>query len=99
MKLQVVSEYLTLSKEGLVKKVDCPIDQGLLLSNLDFDDNIFLYCLSCNYKKFIGIQLYNEMKKAVEGLYNNDHDWDKLNAQHKEWKEKNPENDIKWWSI
>jgi hypothetical protein len=41
------------------------MDQGLLQSNLDLEDNIYLYCLSCSYKKFIGEKLYNEIKERV----------------------------------
>jgi len=41
------------------------MDQGLLLSNLDLEDNIFMYCLSCSYKKFVGEKLYSDMEKAV----------------------------------
>lgn len=65
MKIQYVSKYIALSEEGLVSKMECPIDQGLLLSNLDEEDNIFLYCLSCDYKKNIGIKLYEDIVRMV----------------------------------
>jgi hypothetical protein len=64
--IQYVSKYIALSEEGLVPKLECPMDQGLLLSNLDLEDNIYLYCLSCSYKKFIGEKAYNDIKKAVD---------------------------------
>lgn len=66
MRIQYVSRYIELSKEGLVSKLECPIEQGPLFSNLDEEDNIYLYCLSCDYKKIIGIIEYNRIKKAVE---------------------------------
>jgi hypothetical protein len=44
------------------------MDQGSLLSNLDLEDNIFLYCLSCSYKKFIGEKLYTDIEKAVKAI-------------------------------
>lgn len=69
-KIQYVSKYLTLAQEGLVPRIDCPMDQGLLFSNLDADDNIFLYCISCNYKKVIGIYLYDKIVEQVERLKN-----------------------------
>jgi hypothetical protein len=62
-----VSKYLSLAREGFVEKMECPLDQGLLFANTDLSDNIFLYCLSCNYKKHIGINMYNDMKRAVDG--------------------------------
>ncbi len=65
MKIQIVSKYLSLSEEGLVPRIECPMDQGLLMSNLDDEDNIILYCLSCSYKKIIGISLYNEMQELI----------------------------------
>lgn len=58
---------MALSKEGLVPKLDCPIDQGLLFSNLDEEDKIFLYCISCDYKKYIGLTLYKSMEKYLNG--------------------------------
>ncbi len=63
--IQYVSQYIALSEEGLVPRLECPMDQGLLQSNLDLEDNIYLYCLSCSYKKFIGEKLYNDIKERV----------------------------------
>lgn len=68
MKIQIVSKYLSLAEEGLVQKMECPLDQGLLMPNQDLNEEIFLYCLSCNYKKVIGYKLYNQMKEAVNGF-------------------------------
>ena len=65
-KIQTVSEYIALSEEGLVPRLECPMDQGLLMSNLDFDDQIYLYCLSCSYKKYIGIDLYENIERAIK---------------------------------
>lgn len=65
MRIQIVSKYLTLAEEGLVSKVDCPLDQGLLMPNQDINDKIYLYCLSCEYKKEIGLDLYGRMEEAV----------------------------------
>lgn len=70
MKIQTVSKYLALAKEGLVPKLDCPIDQGLLFCNQDLEDNIFLYCISCSYKKNIGTYMYDRMKKILDGVNN-----------------------------
>jgi hypothetical protein len=66
MKIQYVSKYIALSEEGLVSKMVCPIDQGSLFSNLDSSDVIYLYCVSCDYKKEIGLDLYNKMVKLVD---------------------------------
>ena len=66
MKIQYVSKYLSLSEEGLVPRIYCPMDQGSLLCNLDGEDSIFLYCLSCDYKKHIGLHLYDKLKESVE---------------------------------
>jgi DNA-directed RNA polymerase subunit M/transcription elongation factor TFIIS len=65
LRIQVVSKYLDLASQGLVSKMDCPLDQGLLMPNQDNNDNIYLYCLSCDYKKEIGLDLYGRMEKAV----------------------------------
>jgi hypothetical protein len=67
-KIQYVSKYISLSQEGLVPKIECPMDQGLLLCNLSEKDDIFLYCLSCTYIKEIGIVLYNDIRNRVENV-------------------------------
>lgn len=63
-----MSKYLSLAEEGLVKKMECPLDQGLLMSNQDLNEEIFLYCLSCEYKKVIGYKLYCQMKEAIANV-------------------------------
>jgi len=60
-----VSKYLDLASQGLVSKMDCPLDQGLLMPNQTIDDKIYLYCLSCDYKKEIGLELYGRMEEAI----------------------------------
>jgi hypothetical protein len=70
MRIQYVSKYISLSEEGLVSKLECPIDQGLLLPNLNENDNIFLYCLECSYKKIVGIDLYNKIYNQVNEVEN-----------------------------
>ena len=65
MRIQYVSKYIALSEEGLVSKLECPIDQGLLLSNLNDEDEIFLYCISCEYKKNIGLEMYSKIVSEV----------------------------------
>ena len=55
-----------MSEEGLVEKLLCPVDQSLLFSNQTLLDEVYLYCLECNYKKNIGISTYEKIVKAVE---------------------------------
>ena len=68
MQIQIVSRYIALSEEGLAFKLECPIDQGSLLCNLDNNDKIYLYCLSCEYKNFIGLDLYSSMSRTVKRI-------------------------------
>jgi hypothetical protein len=68
MQIQYVSKYIALSEEGLVPRLECPMDQGSLLCNLDLEDNIYLYCLSCEYKNTIGLEVY----KKIEIMVNNE---------------------------
>ena len=70
MKIQTVSKYLALAEEGLVSKLECPIDQGLLMPNLDSNDIIYLYCLSCNYKNNMGLEVYDRIEAAVRANTN-----------------------------
>lgn len=70
MQIQIVSKYLALAEEGLVSKLECPIDQGLLMPNIDLNDTIFLYCLSCNYKNNMGLEVYDRIEAAVRANTN-----------------------------
>jgi hypothetical protein len=42
------------------------MDQGPLLPNQDLEDKVFLYCLSCEYKKLLGTKDYDDIVKAVK---------------------------------
>ena len=66
MRVQYVSTYISMSEEGLVEKLLCPVDQSILFSNQNLLDEIYLYCLECDYIKNIGISTYEEIVKAVE---------------------------------
>ena len=68
MQIQYVSKYIALSEEGLVPRLECPMDQGSLLCNLDLEDNIYLYCLSCEYKNYVGVQVYEKIMNEVNNV-------------------------------
>lgn len=68
VQIQQVSKYLNLSTEGLAPRIECPMDQGLLFCNQDLEENVFLYCLSCDYKRTIGIEFYNDILKTLKAL-------------------------------
>jgi DNA-directed RNA polymerase subunit M/transcription elongation factor TFIIS len=70
MRIQYVSAYISMSEEGLVEKLLCPVDQSILFCNQDLKDNIFLYCLECEYKKEIGSTTYEKIVKIVEANKN-----------------------------
>ena len=59
-----------MSEEGLVEKLLCPVDQSILFCNQDLEENIFLYCLECEYKKNIGSTTYEKIVKFVEANKN-----------------------------
>jgi len=65
-KIQYVSKYIALSEEGLVPRLICPMDQGLLLCNMSINEEIFLYCISCNYKQYLGNAMYDKIVALVE---------------------------------
>jgi len=71
MRIQYVSTYISMSENGLVEKLLCPVDQSNLFSNQDLEDQVFLYCLECQYKKFIGLDLYNKIVNQVDLLNDN----------------------------
>jgi hypothetical protein len=65
VKIQYVSTYINLSLEGLVPKLLCPQDQGLLFCNGDGESEIYLYCLECKYKNTLGLQKYDDIVRLV----------------------------------
>ena len=65
MRIQYVSTYISMSEEGLVEKLLCPVDQSLLFCNQDLYENIFLYCLECEYLKNLGNNTYNKIVSLV----------------------------------
>jgi hypothetical protein len=67
MRIQYVSEYIKLSNEGLVSKLECPMDQGPLFPNLK-NDEIYLYCISCSYTRSVGIDFYNSIIEKVDNV-------------------------------
>lgn len=66
--IQTVSKYIALSQEDLVPRLNCPMDQGPLFVNQNLEDQVFLYCLSCEYKKFIGYEFYDDIINKMKGL-------------------------------
>jgi hypothetical protein len=70
MRIQYVSTYISMSEDGLVEKLLCPVDQSILFCNQDLEDNIFLYCLQCEYKNNIGSSTYQNIVKLVEAQNN-----------------------------
>jgi len=70
MRIQYVSTYISMSESGLVEKLLCPVDQSLLFCNQDLEDDIYLYCLECEYKKNIGSATYEKIVNLVEANKN-----------------------------
>jgi hypothetical protein len=68
MQIQYVSKYIALSEEGLVPRLECPMDRGSLLCNLDLENNIYLYCLSCEYKNIVGLEVYEKIMNEVKNV-------------------------------
>jgi hypothetical protein len=66
MRIQYVSTYIKLSEEGLVPKLLCPQDQGLLFCNGDGESEVYLYCLECKYKNTLGLQKYDNIVRLVD---------------------------------
>jgi hypothetical protein len=55
-----------MSEEGLVEKLLCPVDQSILFCNQTISDELYLYCLSCKYKKALGITTYQNIVDQVD---------------------------------
>lgn len=70
MIIQVFNKYLLLSDIGKTKPLLCGLDNDhpRLFANIDENDNIYLYCLACEYKMIPGIELYSRIEKIVSEL-------------------------------
>jgi len=66
MRIQYVSTYISMSEEGLVEKLLCPVDQSILFCNQTISDEVYLYCLSCEYKKALGLATYQNIVDQVD---------------------------------
>lgn len=55
-----------MSEEGLVEKLLCPVDQSILFCNQNLLDEIYLYCIECNYKKALGLSTYQKIVEEVD---------------------------------
>lgn len=65
MRIQYVSTYISMSQDGLVEKLLCPVDQSILFCNQTLSEEIYLYCLECDYKKSLGTSTYENIVSLV----------------------------------
>jgi hypothetical protein len=78
MKIQILSQYYKLGQAGKVKLLACPNHQNEpdviydLTHFMDYNENIKLKCLACNYEQTVGIQLYENVLAAVKEFENED---------------------------
>lgn len=66
--IQEVHTYLQLAEKGIVAPLQCivnPDDHLGLLPDIDENENVYLYCLSCNSKLKPGLTLINTIKKCI----------------------------------
>jgi hypothetical protein len=55
-----------MSEEGLVEKLLCPVDQSILFCNQNLLDEVYLYCLECDFKKALGVATYQNIVNRVD---------------------------------
>lgn len=57
------SRYYQLSLDGKRPPYFCRMNEehGILVPNMDEHDEIYLYCVECEYKLFPGLNFYQEM--------------------------------------
>jgi hypothetical protein len=61
--------YQKLAEESKVPPLLCPIDKSMLYPNLTDQDQLFLYCLECSYKNYVGLDLYEKVERYIEKHY------------------------------
>ena len=67
MIIHIVRKYLELSNNNTIPPVLCELDNdhGSLMPNLDENDEVFLYCLACEFKIHLGINSIQDMFETV----------------------------------
>lgn len=67
MIIHIVKYYLKLADSGFFDPVLCEIneDHGRLFANIDDNDKVFLYCLACDFKIWLGINSIQDMFKSI----------------------------------
>lgn len=66
--IQEVHTYQQLAEKGIVAPLQCvvnPDDHIGLVPALLEDNQVYLYCLTCNSKLIPGIDMKNALKKAI----------------------------------
>jgi hypothetical protein len=75
MDFRIFTQYYKYSvMEGLLPELSCPMDElnehTSLIPTLDTNENFALICYTCNYRLVPGLEYYEGIKRAVEGLEN-----------------------------
>lgn len=65
MDIRVVREFIKLYPDH--PYISCPDDKISLLTNLDEDDIVILYCMSCKFKTQVGYNLYDKIRRVIGG--------------------------------
>lgn len=75
MIIHIVKKYLWLAERNLVNPFLCPEDEehGRLYANQDLEEKVFLYCIFCNYKNYLG---YTTLKSISEQVLQEEIDSD-----------------------
>lgn len=74
MEYRRFSKYYQYSLKDKVLAIPCGLDADHpgMVPNLDIDDEgndiIYLYCLSCNYKLYPGLELYRNIEFILDEL-------------------------------
>lgn len=74
MYLHIIKRYLILADQGFFPQFTCENEEhGRLYSNLDLEDRIYLYCLFCNFKNYLGLNTIQDIvHKVMEYEINSD---------------------------
>lgn len=67
MFIQVIRKYLEYTNNNILPPVLCQmdIDHGSLYPNMEHSEDVFLYCLACEYKIHLGINSIQDMLESI----------------------------------
>ena len=60
--------YQYLAEQGYLESIVCydDVEHGSMLGNIDENDKLYLWCMSCNYRLYPGLVLEEKVRTSIK---------------------------------